>query len=61
MGLRALVGELIYESKDHQRAFKAAIGFFIVFLASSFMKFVLCTMYLGLFIWIFWTYKTAFF
>ena len=53
----ALVGELIYDYKDHQRALKAATGSFLGFLASSFMKFVLCVMYLGLFVWIVWQYK----
>jgi uncharacterized protein len=48
----AFVGELIYDNKDHGRALKAATGSFIGFLASSFMKFVLCMMYLGLFCWI---------
>lgn len=53
----ALVGELIYDYKDHNRALKAAAGSFVGFLASSFMKFVICVMYLGLFIWIVWQYK----
>ena len=53
----ALVGELIYDYKDHQRALKAATGSFLGFLASSFMKFVICVMYLGLFVWIVWQYK----
>ncbi|MES2851333.1 MAG: DUF456 domain-containing protein, partial [Bacteroidota bacterium] len=43
----ALIGELIYDFKDHNRALKAAAGSFIGFLASSFMKFVVCVMYLG--------------
>lgn len=50
----AFVGELIYDSKDHQRALKAATGSFLGFLASSFMEFVVCMMYLGLFVWIVW-------
>lgn len=57
----ALVGELIYDYKDHQRALKVATGSFIGFLASSFMKFVLCMMYLGLFFWIVWQNKSALF
>jgi len=57
----AFIGELIYDSKDHHRAFKAATGSFIGFLASSFMKFVVCMMYLGLFVWITWKYKSDFF
>ena len=57
----AFVGELIYDYKDHQRALKAATGSFLGFLASSFMKFVVCMMYLGLFLWIVWENSTALF
>jgi uncharacterized protein YqgC (DUF456 family) len=57
----ALIGELIYDHKDHQRALKAATGSLLGFLASSFMKFVVCMMYLGLFLWIVWQNKTALF
>ena len=57
----ALIGELIYDFKDHNRALKAAAGSFVGFLASSFMKFVICVMYLGLFIWIVWQYKSELF
>ena len=57
----AFIGELTYNSKDHHRALKAATGSFIGFLASSFMKFVLCMMYLGLFVWIVWQYKWGLF
>lgn len=57
----ALIGELIYDYKDHQRALKAATGSLLGFLASSFMKFVVCIMYLGLFLWIVWQNKTALF
>jgi uncharacterized protein YqgC (DUF456 family) len=59
--LGALIGELIYDFKDHNRALKAAAGSFVGFLASSFMKFVVCVMYLGLFVWIVWQYKSEFF
>ena len=38
----AFVGELIYNSKDVNRAAKAATGSFVGFLLSSFLKFVLC-------------------
>ncbi|MDO8316494.1 MAG: DUF456 domain-containing protein [Flavobacterium sp.] len=57
----ALIGELIYDFKDHNRALKAATGSFVGFLASSFMKFVICVMYLGLFVWIVWQYKSELF
>jgi uncharacterized protein YqgC (DUF456 family) len=52
--LGAFIGELIYDNKNHKRALKAATGSFLGFLASSFMKFVVCMMYLGLFLWIVW-------
>ncbi|RTY82737.1 DUF456 domain-containing protein [Flavobacterium sp. ZB4P23] len=57
----ALIGELIYDFKGHNRALRAATGSFIGFLASSFMKFVVCVMYLGLFVWIVWNYKSELF
>jgi uncharacterized protein YqgC (DUF456 family) len=57
----AFIGELIYDSKDHQRALKAATGSLLGFLASSFMKFVVCMMYLGLFLWIVWQNSAALF
>jgi uncharacterized protein YqgC (DUF456 family) len=57
----ALVGELIYDSKNHKRALKAAAGSFIGLLASSFMTFVICMMYLGLFFWIVWENKSELF
>jgi len=57
----AFVGELIYNSTDHKRALKAATGSFIGFLASSFMKFVVCMVFLGLFVWIVWDYKSVLF
>lgn len=56
----AFVGELIYNSTDHRRALKAATGSFIGFLVSSFMKFVVCMGFLGLFVSIAWQYRSAF-
>jgi uncharacterized protein YqgC (DUF456 family) len=56
----AFVGELIYNSTDHKRALKAATGSLIGFLASSFMKFVICMIFLGLFIAVAWRYISAF-
>jgi uncharacterized protein YqgC (DUF456 family) len=40
---------------------KAATGSLLGFLASSFMKFVVCMMYLGLFLWIVWQNSLALF
>jgi len=57
----AFVGEMIYNSTDHKRALKAATGSFIGFLASSFMKFVVCMGFLGLFAWIVWDYRKLLF
>lgn len=57
----AFVGELLHDYKDHRRAFKAATGSFIGFLAGSFMKFVICMMFLGLFIWVVWEHKSQLF
>ncbi|MFV7236794.1 DUF456 domain-containing protein [Flavobacterium sp. ZB4R12] len=57
----ALIGELIFDSKDHKRALKAATGSFIGLLTSSFMKFVVCVMYLGLFLTLVWQYKSELF
>ena len=57
----AFIGELIYDRKDHNRALKAATGSFVGFLASSFLKFIICVMYVGLFVWLVWQYKTTLF
>jgi len=57
----AFIGELMYDYKDHGRALKAATGSFIGFLASSFMKFVVCMMFLGLYVWLVWEHKSALF
>ncbi|QBN18985.1 DUF456 domain-containing protein [Flavobacterium nackdongense] len=59
--LGAFIGELMYDYKDHGRALKAATGSFIGFLASSFMKFVVCMVFLGLYIWIVWEHKAILF
>lgn len=57
----AFVGELIYDSKNHKRALKAATGSFVGFLASTFMSFVICIAFLGLFIMKAWEYKGIWF
>ena len=57
----AFVGELLYDYKNHQRALKAATGSFIGFLASSFMKFIVCLIFLSLFLKIVWQNKSIFF
>ncbi|MFE3847212.1 DUF456 domain-containing protein [Flavobacterium sp. LB3P45] len=59
--LGAFLGELLYDSKNHKRALKAATGSLLGFLASSFVTFLVCVMYLGLFLVIVWQYKSEFF
>jgi hypothetical protein len=56
----AFVGELIYNSKDKKRALKAALGSFLGFLTSTFMKFFVCTVYLGLFAFLVWENQASF-
>ncbi len=57
----ALVGELIYDSKDTHRAVKASFGAFLGFLASATIKFSVSMVFLALFVVKFWEYKGAFF
>lgn len=45
----ALIGEMISQ-KELKIAFKAAVGSFVGFLASTFIKFLICVIYLGLYI-----------
>ncbi len=52
----ALVGELINRA-DHKTALKSAFGSFLGFLTGTFIKFVVSTVYLGLFISTVWEYK----
>lgn len=46
----AFIGELIYNSQDKNRALKAATGSLLGFLASSFMKLVVCLGFLFAFV-----------
>ncbi len=46
----ALVGELLYDSEDVNRALKASFGAFIGFLTSTFIKFSTAVLYFILFI-----------
>lgn len=52
--LGALIGELLYDSQNHKRALKAATGSLLGFLASSFINFLFCIIYLGIFLNIVW-------
>ena len=57
----AFIGEMIYNSKDHSRAFKAATGSFIGFLASSFISFMVAMSFFGLFLVIVWNHRSGIF
>ncbi len=57
----ALIGELMYDSKDTNRALKASFGAFLGFLASATIKFSVAAVYLVLFLMKFWEYKGDFF
>ena len=56
----ALFGELINKN-DINTATKAAFGSFIGFLASTFIKFIVAIIYLGLYIGILWEYRFSIF
>lgn len=58
--LGAFIGEMIHKN-DSKTAFKAAIGSFIGFLASTFIKFIVSVIYLGIFISKLWEYRSALF
>ena len=59
--LGAFIGELFFNLKDYNGALKAATGSLVGFLVSSFMKFVICMVYLGLFLVLVWQNKSALF
>ena len=56
----AFFGELIFNSSDHKRAFKAATGSFVGFLASTFIQFMICIIFLGIFITVAWQHRELF-
>ena len=47
----ALIGELAFNQSDSKTAFRAAIGSFLGFIASTFMKFVVTVIFLVLFVY----------
>ena len=57
----ALVGELIYNSQEKGRAFKAATGSFIGFLVGTFMKVLVSLLFLGLFLVLVWQNRAVWF
>lgn len=56
----ALLGELMQDSKNTNKAFKAAVGSFIGFLFSTGLKFAVSIIYLILFFQYFWEQKGGF-
>ena len=57
----AFVGELMFDSKDTSRALKASFGSFLGFLTSTFLKFIVASIFLGLFIVKVFEFKEALF
>lgn len=57
----AFIGEMLYDSKDTNRATKAAVGSFIGFVGSTFLKLVLTFGYLIWFVKITWKYWSDFY
>ncbi|MCJ1807531.1 hypothetical protein BWK63_12280 [Flavobacterium covae] len=53
----ACLGELYFDSQNFSRAFKAALGAFIGFIASTLIKLTVCIAYLGWYMYVFWTYR----
>lgn len=56
--LGALIGELVVNKTERNLAFKAAFGSFVGLLASTFVKFVFTFLYLLIFMYQVWQYRS---
>ncbi|MDI9309021.1 MAG: DUF456 domain-containing protein [Limnohabitans sp.] len=56
----ALVGELFFGEQNHKTALKSATGSFLGFLASSFIKFFISIIFLGIFVCVAWQNRALF-
>jgi uncharacterized protein len=59
--LGAFIGELLFDKAEQKKALKAATGSLLGLLVSSFMKFIFCMIYLGLYIVIVWQNRSNLF
>ncbi len=59
--LGAFIGEMAFNNSDQATSFKAAVGSFWGFLASTFMKFVLAIGFLGLWIYLAFQFRNLIF
>ena len=57
----ALLGELLFDKKELNKAFKAASGSVLGFLASTFVKFVFCMCFLGYYFYLVIQYRNVWF
>ena len=57
----AFVGEFVFSKQSHTNSFKAATGSFIGFLASAFIQFLVCVIFMGIFIGVVWDYREILF
>ncbi|GHC46852.1 DUF456 domain-containing protein [Ulvibacter litoralis] len=59
--LGAFIGETVFNKTESPQAFKAAVGSFIGFLSSTFIKFMATAVYLGLFLYKLFVYRDVLF